>query len=70
MYDTDKEWFSKIKWNISIRSHASTIYSNMIVIYGGINENNEFSNILYFLPLNTSNISQTNPIPYNLGAQG
>jgi len=68
VFDTDKEEFSKIKWNMSIRSHASTIYSNMLVIYGGIDERGRYSNTLYFLPLNTTNISQTNPHPYNLGS--
>jgi hypothetical protein len=69
IYDIENQGWSRIKWNICLRCHASTIYGNMLVVYGGINERGKYSNKLYFLPLNTGNIAQTNPSPYNFGAE-
>jgi hypothetical protein len=49
-----------------MRSHASTISSNMLVVSGGITENLKYINKIHFLPLNTANLSDTNPAAFTI----
>jgi hypothetical protein len=51
LFDTVGQQWSRIRWNNCLRSHASTLYANMLVIYGGINERDEFMSKLYFVAL-------------------
>ena len=43
-FNSDKKEWGRIRWNYSVRSHASTIYGNTLLVYGGINQNDEYLN--------------------------
>jgi hypothetical protein len=59
IFNFDKREWSKLRGNIGVRSHASTLFGTTLMIHGGIDEKEVHSNMMHFLNLNTGNVSSS-----------
>lgn len=50
-----------------MRSHATTIYANILIVYGGINEQDIYSDDLTIVSLNSNNPTDSRIIPWSYG---
>jgi hypothetical protein len=53
-----KEW-SKLRSSLPIRSHASTLFGNTLLIHGGIDEKEMNSNQMHFINFNANSIQNS-----------
>lgn len=53
-----KEW-SKLRSSLAIRSHASTLFGNTLLIHGGIDEKEMNSNQMHFINFNANSIQNS-----------
>ena len=66
IYNTEKLTWLRFDWKESIRAHASILYDNILVIYGGIKENEKYSSSIHFIVMNATNITQSTSFSFDM----
>ncbi len=66
IYNTEKFKWLRFDWKESIRAHSSVLYDNVLIIYGGIKDNEKYSSSIHFIVLNPHNIAQSTSFSFDM----
>jgi hypothetical protein len=59
IYNFEKKEWGKLRLSLSIRSHASTLFGNTLLIHGGVDEKEVNSNQMHFINFNQNAIQNS-----------